>query len=140
MQPMADRLNYDEIVAEAARLDRVDLERLGHALQILLAPMRLDRETVVEYAAKYDQRVAGKSDERVEQELRTWFRHDRFLDKEHFIMLGNWKSPRPRRLYEQNDALDIHAVTQTVIEHVPDEKLKIETLAITSRALAIEWP
>ncbi len=34
--------------------------------------MRLDRETVLEYAAKYDQRVAGKSDERVEQELRTW--------------------------------------------------------------------
>jgi hypothetical protein len=89
--------------------------------------MPLDRESVLRYARLCEERVRGTPDQIVEAELRAWFAQHRFLDKPHFLKLGRWKSPRPIRWYEQNDAQTIEAITRAAIAST-DERRKMDLL------------
>jgi len=91
------------------------------------ARMPLGRETVLRYASLYGQRVVGKQDQVDEAELRTWFVQHRFLDRHHFLKLGRWKSPRPIRWYEQNDADTVEVITRAAIAST-DERRKMDLL------------
>lgn len=61
--------------------------------------MKLTKDQIFEYSRKYDLRVKGTSDELIETELRQWFVSHKFLDRNHFIKLGTWKSPRAKNQY-----------------------------------------
>src|SRR5438105_2291266 len=75
-------------------------------------PMTLDRATVLRFASLNEQRVADTRDWREEEELRRWFTDHRHLDKQHFVLLGRWKSPRQTQNYMSNEARVIEEKTR----------------------------
>ncbi len=89
--------------------------------------MPISKDTVIEYAAKYDARVAGKKDETVEKQLREWFETNKFLDKDHFMKLCMWKTPRQKPNYNANDEHTIISKTRDLYMH-GDHQKRIESL------------
>lgn len=84
--------------------------------------MPLDKDTIKEYAAKYDAKVAGKKDERDEAALRVWFKNNKYLDKQHFMQLCMWKTPRQKNNYEMNQDEDIEMTTRGLFATDDHEK------------------
>lgn len=100
--------------------------------------IKLSKSEIQKYIAKYNQRVIGKNDEIVEKELREWFAHNRFLDREHFIKLCMWKSPRPKKWYTSDDNSEqrIKEITSLSISS-QDEYFKIKNLQLLK---GVSWP
>lgn len=84
--------------------------------------MPLNKETIKQYAEKYDAKAAGKKDERDEVELRLWFKTNKYLDKQHFIQLCMWKTTRQKGNYEMNQDEDIEMTTKGIFATDDHEK------------------
>ena len=66
-------------------------------------------------------------DEAIEREVVPAARAQGYLTRAQFLRLCEWKSPRPRRLYERNDALAVEKATREALA-VPDERRRVEVL------------
>ncbi len=53
--------------------------------------MEITKEKIKEYSQKYDKHYKGTNDEKVYYEMVEWCKHNRFLDKERFLKIINWK-------------------------------------------------
>ncbi|MEK7172399.1 MAG: hypothetical protein AAB740_00260 [Patescibacteria group bacterium] len=74
--------------------------------------MEVTKEKIKEYAQKYDKRYISTKDEFIEREMKKWLENNRFLDKEKFIKIGMWKSPRPKKYYEANSEEKVQKITK----------------------------
>lgn len=61
--------------------------------------MRLTKNQVIELSERYDIESKGTKDEKYEKELVSWFADHKYLDREHLIRLGLWKSARVIKQY-----------------------------------------
>lgn len=68
-----------------------------------------NKQRILEYAGKYDTKY---DDSAVEDEIRAWFRKNRYLNKEIFMKICLWKSQRPKKYYERNQEDAIEEVTR----------------------------
>lgn len=89
--------------------------------------MEITKGKIKEYVGKYDERYQGTSDELVENEVKAWLENNRFLDRERFIKLGMWKSPRPKRHYEANDERKVKEITMSSFQ-TENEFQRLESL------------
>lgn len=62
--------------------------------------MRIDKRLILKYAERYDLDAKGTPDEIVEKDLIDWFSKHKYLDRNHLIELGRWKSPRVIKQYQ----------------------------------------
>lgn len=100
--------------------------------------MNFSREKIVKYSKKYDEKYKGTHDELIEKRLKNWFRNHRYLDKEHFVKLGLWKSKRQKKNYrsKENDNLTVKEITKFAL-NTKSEKARIESLIILK---GVSWP
>ncbi|MBZ0301562.1 MAG: hypothetical protein K8J31_17585 [Anaerolineae bacterium] len=59
-----------------------------------------------------------------------------FLNKPDFLVLAEWKTPRPRKKFQKNPEDYIQAVTHTALT-TPSERLRIEVLTLLD---GVSWP
>lgn len=92
--------------------------------------MILSREEIIRSAKSNDKTVTD-IDKRTEDELRQWFSKNRYLDREYFLKLCNWKSKRPKKHYESeiNSEQRIKYITGLSISS-NDEYFKVESLQL----------
>jgi len=62
--------------------------------------MRINRDEILRYCDRYNVAVKGTPDESIEKEMLQWFAKYKFLDREHLIKLGKWKSQRVIKQYK----------------------------------------
>jgi len=62
--------------------------------------MRIDKRLILKYCERYDLESKGTPDELMEKELAEWFNEHKYLDRNHLIELGRWKSPRALKQYK----------------------------------------
>lgn len=100
--------------------------------------VKLTKNNILELASKYERMSSGKSDEKVERELVEWFSVHRHLDRKNFLKLCMWKSPRPKKHYEDklNSYSRIREITKLAITS-KDEYLKITILQLLK---GVSWP
>lgn len=98
--------------------------------------MQTGRQNILKYEELYDKMFFGKSDSIVEKELIGWFSAHRYLDRENFLKLGMWKSPRPKRFYEANSEESIIGITGSAIES-SEEFYKVCSL---QNLKGVSWP
>lgn len=94
-----------------------------------LAMMEITKESVSEYAQKYDQRSKGTADEIVEEEMKKWLASNRYLDRERFIKIGLWKSKRQKKNYERNDDVTVREITRFSFA-TTSEEARIKSLLV----------
>ena len=61
--------------------------------------MRINRDEILRFNDRYDAAVKGTPDELTEAEMLSWFAQNKYLDREHLIELGRWKSQRALKQY-----------------------------------------
>src|SRR5258706_862316 len=100
--------------------------------------LKIKTAKIGELAERYDEMFSGKNDQKVEKELIEWFKIHRYLDRENFIKLGMWKSPRPKKYYtdESNSDDEIRKVTEQSISS-RDEFTKI---SVPQSLKGVSWP
>lgn len=100
--------------------------------------MRLSSDELTSYRDRYDARYQETDDGIVERELKEWFKLHRYLDREHFIKLGLWKSKRPKKNYEseENDDLTVTEITKFALSS-KNERVKIKSLMVLK---GVSWP
>lgn len=59
-----------------------------------------------------------------------------WLTRDEFLYIGMWKSPRPKKHYERNEAAYVRAVTEVALG-TADERLSIEILTLLD---GVNWP
>ncbi len=94
--------------------------------------MDIDHAWVKTWAAQYDARFRGKPDAIVEEQLRSWLARTpvpKYLDKEHFLLLARWKSPRAQTRYAQNDDRLVREATRLSYE-ADDPRIKLHILRV----------
>jgi len=101
-----------------------------------LKEMKLSREKIIEYSNKYDSIFRATDDEKYEKELKNWFLSNKYLDKRHFVILGLWKSKRPKKHYENNDDEFIREITSFALS-TKNERASIGSLLLIKGA---SWP
>ena len=72
-------------------------------------------EFVREWVEHHDRRLEGQRPMREEREVREWLLglgEPKYLDKEHFVTIGEWKTPRQRHNYLRNSDSTIREVTR----------------------------
>lgn len=74
--------------------------------------MKLSKQDIIQYAEKYDQRFLKTKEAEIENEVKSWLKNNRFLNKDKFIKLCLWKSPRPKKSYEKNSEQLIRELTK----------------------------
>lgn len=91
----------------------------------------LNREFVKYWASKYDDDYKEKY-AKLEREIKEWLAtqpEPKYFDKEHFVKLGKWKTPRQERNYKNNDENLVQEATRLAYE-VSDERLKLHILTV----------
>lgn len=68
--------------------------------RLIRLDMRINRDEILIYCDRYDVAVKGTPDELIESEMLQWFTNNKFLDREHLIKLGKWKSQRALKQYK----------------------------------------
>jgi len=98
----------------------------------------LSSKNVKLYSNKYDQYVKGKTDELIENELRDWFKSHNYLNRKEFLKLCIWKSPRPKKSYENEINSDERIINiSKIVSNTQDEYLRIKMLQLLS---GVSWP
>jgi coproporphyrinogen III oxidase-like Fe-S oxidoreductase len=59
--------------------------------------IEINKENIQEYAKRYDERSKGTQDEIIYNEMINWLKCNRFLDKEKFLKIWDWKNPDKRQ-------------------------------------------
>jgi hypothetical protein len=83
--------------------------------------MKLDKQIIIKYAEKYNQRFLGTKEAEIEAEVKSWLKNNRFLNKDNFIKLCLWKSPRPKKNYEHNNRELIEELTAFSLQTKSEE-------------------
>ncbi|KKS96763.1 hypothetical protein A3B05_00035 [Candidatus Giovannonibacteria bacterium RIFCSPLOWO2_01_FULL_43_160] len=89
--------------------------------------MEINKETIKEYANRYDRRSKGTDDEIAANEITKWFKTHRYLDKERFMRVALWKSKRPQRHYASNDNAIVKEITQFSLA-TKNEEVRLKVL------------
>lgn len=92
--------------------------------------IRITKEFVDCWSARYDEAYLHSKDHRDEQRLKAWLaeqRGPRFLDGRRFLGVALWKSRRPRRRYKRNSSAFVRKVTELAFQ-VSDDRLRMHTL------------
>jgi len=98
----------------------------------------LNREEILKYASGYDEARKGSVNEAVDYELVDWFLTHKYLDQDHFMKLCLWKSPRPKKSYEDpvNSDERIKMITTLALKS-EDEYFKVTVLQLL---IGVSWP
>ena len=91
--------------------------------------LQITKNRIIEYAKKYDKCHKGTDDELVEQDIKEWFKNNRYLDRKRFIKVGLWKSKRPRKRYKNNNDSLVKEITRFSLK-TKNEEAKIKSLLI----------
>jgi thermostable 8-oxoguanine DNA glycosylase len=94
--------------------------------------LEISAEFVRDWADKYDKHFKGKKDEKTEKDIREWLSRQpepKRLNKDFFVKLGCWKSPRQRPNYEANDERLIEEATRLAYE-LTNERIKLHILKV----------
>jgi len=99
---------------------------------------KINRNRVIELATQYDAMFSGKNDQKTEKQIVEWFEGHSYLDRANLIKLGMWKSPRPKRFYEDisNSESKVRSITELAIASA-DENTKISVLQTLK---GVSWP
>ncbi len=90
----------------------------------------IDKEFIWKWSRVYDRVFQGSEDETEEKAIRAWLStlpKPKYLDKEHFVRLGRWKTKRQTSNYKKNDAQIVQEVTRLAY-HASDSLVKLDTL------------
>lgn len=96
--------------------------------------LKINKKTITEYAQRYDKRYKGTPDELIENELKDWFEERRYLDKENFVKLGIWKTPRQKKNYKSNSEGLIKEITKFSLL-TKNKEARIESLTALNGVL-----
>lgn len=90
--------------------------------------MNFNKKNILKYATAYDNQYKS-TNEKVEKEIKCLLKKQRYLKKEEFVKIGEWKSKRPRKHYKskENDDLTVKKITRCSFS-TKDERTKIEAL------------
>lgn len=91
--------------------------------------MEINKETIKEYARRYDKRSEGTDDEVAANEITEWFKTHRYLDKERFMRVALWKSKRPKKHYTNNEDITIQEITKFSLT-TKSEEARIKALFV----------
>ncbi|MBA7685235.1 hypothetical protein ES703_93653 [subsurface metagenome] len=94
--------------------------------------LNISKEFVERWSDEYDKRSDEHIEVKVEREIRDWLakQHEpKYLDKEHFVKLGWWKSRRQINNYKANPEILIKEATRLAYE-ASDKKPKLHILQI----------
>jgi len=86
--------------------------------------MEFNKENIIELADRYPYIT---NDVAIEKEVKQWLKNNRYLNKEMFLRLCCWKSPRPKRHYIKNEEQKIIEVTRLAFS-TNNEKERIASL------------
>ncbi len=92
--------------------------------------LNITREFVKHWAKVYDEKFKGSKELPVEMEIREWLANQpepKYLDKEHFVKLGWWKTRRQMKNYKANDETLIKDSTRSAYQ-ASDRRQKLDTL------------
>ncbi len=100
--------------------------------------LRFDRKHISYWAVRYNQskEYRESKEPEIERVIAPRTKAACFFNKEDFLVLCRWKSPRPEKLYRQNSLEFIKAVTQTALL-TRTEQLQIEVLTLLR---GVSWP
>jgi len=93
--------------------------------------IEINKENIQEYAKRYDKRSKGTKDEIIYNEMINWLKCNRFLDKERFLKIWDWKSPYKylfKKIEEKNEDERIKRITKIAFSPKTDEKDRITLL------------
>lgn len=88
--------------------------------------MEINKENIVELAKRYPYIT---NDLLVEEEIKSWLKINKYLNKEVFVRLCCWKSPRPKKKYEKNDEQTVEEITKFSFS-TNSERARVESLQI----------
>ena len=91
----------------------------------------ISHDFVRDCSKKYNERQKTK-DRQDEENIRAWIAErpePKFLDKDHFIKIGEWKTRRPKKYFEANDETLVKEATQLAY-NVSNERLKLHILTV----------
>ena len=92
--------------------------------------LNISHEFVKQWVEEHDKRFEGGTALQIEMEIRDWLAKQpepKYFDKEHFVKLGRWKTPRQEENYRSNDEDLIKEATRLAHE-VSNERLKLHIL------------
>jgi hypothetical protein len=95
--------------------------------------LRFPESQVPHWAARY---LNTGNDGALRSRLRPAVRARGWLERDEFLEICKWKSPRTQPWCAQNDAFTVRTLTKAAFE-LPDEALKIDLLRTLK---GIEWP
>lgn len=75
----------------------------------------IDKTFIRKWSRVYDRVFQGSEDETEEKAIRAWLStlpETKYLDKEHFVRLGRWKTKRQTSNYKKNNAQIVQDVTR----------------------------
>jgi hypothetical protein len=98
--------------------------------------LQITRENLIKWSRKYDDRYRGTNDERTELRLKRILEAQRYLEKHDFIDLCMWKSPRPKKHYESNNADFVKEITQFSLF----TENEINRIMILIELRGVSWP
>lgn len=107
--------------------------------------MKISKDEIIKYAERYDYKETP--DESIERELKELLKNQKYLNKEQFIRLCKWKSPRPKKHYESNgessiiEATKLSFAAKSDLERIePLLKLKGVSYPVASAILHFAFP
>lgn len=100
--------------------------------------MNINKKNILKYADAYDNQYRGTDGEKVEREIKSLLKGQRYLKREELITIGEWKSKRPRRHYKskENDDLTVEEITKFSFK-TRSEKARVKSLLALK---GISWP
>ena len=99
--------------------------------------MKINKKNILVYEERYDTDYKPKN-RVVEEEMKRLLKKQRYLRREDLIRIGNWKSERAKRHYEneENDDLTVREITHFSF-NAKSEKARIKSLLTLK---GVGWP
>jgi len=99
--------------------------------------MKINKKNILVYEKRYDADYKPKG-RVVEEEMKRLLKKQRYLRREDLIRIGNWKSKRSKRHYEneENDDLTVREITHLSF-NAKSEKARINSLLTLK---GVGWP
>lgn len=98
--------------------------------------LQFNKNDILLWSKNYDERYKGSDDEATEIKLKKLLENQRYLNKPDFIELCNWKSRRPKKYFESNDAELIRFTTKYSFS-INNDETRIKELM---KLKGVSWP
>jgi len=98
--------------------------------------LNINRKNIIAWSRKYDDRFKGTDAERMETRLKNVLQNQSYLDKPDFIELCMWKSPRPKKHYENNHPDLVKKITEISF----GTKNEDERIKVLMELKGVSWP